>query len=588
MTRQPRYIPGLAALVLLSLHAWLSISLAGGNPAAIEPPDTAPPTPPLARDGIIGAGTSTVLPSGANIAVIPIKGSIYDFTLESIRHRVQRAKAAGATLIVFELDTPGGVLTSALNISTEIKNLPLPAVAWVNPHAYSAGIMIAASCNSIVMAPASAAGDCAPIVPGMNLSPTERAKALSPILTEFRDSARRNQQSFVLYHAMCELGVEVYEVESTSTRERRYVNQADFQVMVKGATPDSVRDAARARAAKLLSAAPQQQNTVLPGLSGHSSASTPVLALEELGGHMPDTATDSDRNAWTLVKQIHDGNSLLTLHQNEALDLGLSQAIIRDDAELQLHLGAASVTRYPTTWSESAASWLVHPLVRAALVLIMLLSAYIEFQSPGIGVAGAIAVIALILLIVSPLLIGLAEMWHILLFLVGLGLLIYEFVTPGFAIFGVTGILFMLTGLILAVVPTTGQGPVPMPAPEMAARLQQSVIYTVLALFAAVPGFWLITKHFGKIPGLNRLVLQTPAGPIDTSAFQRTSGDEALGAGHIHVGDKGTATTELRPSGRASIGGQTVDVVTPGNWIAPGTPIRITQIEGNHIVVETY
>ena len=39
------------------------------------------------------------------------------------------------------------------------------------------------------MSRSSAMGDCAPIVPGMELAPAERAKALSPILAEFEDNA---------------------------------------------------------------------------------------------------------------------------------------------------------------------------------------------------------------------------------------------------------------------------------------------------------------------------------------------------------------------------------------------------------------
>ena len=131
----------------------------------------APTAPPPVTIAATQPAISTSLPTGANVALIRMEGLIYDFQLESLQRRADAAVAQGASLVVIEIDTPGGVAASALKISKHIKSMPVPAVAWINPEAYSAGIMIAAACDQIVMAPASATGDCAPIVPGMNLSP---------------------------------------------------------------------------------------------------------------------------------------------------------------------------------------------------------------------------------------------------------------------------------------------------------------------------------------------------------------------------------------------------------------------------------
>ncbi|MEM6459848.1 MAG: hypothetical protein AAF710_10720, partial [Planctomycetota bacterium] len=101
------------------------------------------------------------LPSGANVAIIPVRGVIYDFTYESLQRRVDRAVNSGASVIVLEIDTYGGVVTAALDIAKYLKDptrVPVPTVAWVNNKAYSAGIMIASACDEIVMAPASATG----------------------------------------------------------------------------------------------------------------------------------------------------------------------------------------------------------------------------------------------------------------------------------------------------------------------------------------------------------------------------------------------------------------------------------------------
>ena len=47
----------------------------------------------------------------------------------------------------------------------------------------------------------------------------------------------------------------------------------------------------------------------------------------------------------------------------------------------------------------------------------------------------------------------------------------------------------------------------------------------------------------------------------------------------------GTALTQLRPSGTASINGQRVDVVTEGGLIERGAAVKVVAIEGSRIVV---
>ena len=73
------------------------------------------------------------------MAIIPLGGVIDDFQYISLKYRVDKAKAAGADLIVIELNTPGGRLDSSLAISRTLKNLDRPTLAWINTEAYSGG-----------------------------------------------------------------------------------------------------------------------------------------------------------------------------------------------------------------------------------------------------------------------------------------------------------------------------------------------------------------------------------------------------------------------------------------------------------------
>jgi membrane-bound serine protease (ClpP class) len=549
-----------------------------------QPPDQAPDLPPepALPQPAVSTLSGLMLPSGSQIAVIPIKGMIYDFTLVSLERRVDIAIRNGASLIVLELDTPGGVAISAIRIGRYIRTIPVPTVAWVHSEAYSAGILIAAACDEIVMSPSSATGDCAPIVPGMSLAPTERAKALSPILAEFRDSAQTNGYDYALFQAMCVLGVEVYLVEKNDgSGERRLVNQVDYAVMVQGQATQEV--------------APQ-------GGSASPTSGAATQPTEDVGSAAL-SVTEADRGGWVGVEvlpsgekvpggRVHDGKTLLTLNQTRAQDIGLSKATVGSQQALQQHYRAASVVAVPQTWSAGLAGVLTWWWVRAILIVVFLLGAYIEMQAPGLGVPGAAAAVALLALLGAPYIIGLAEVWHILLFLAGFAFLIVEIVlTPAFGLLGVAGLAMMFMGVVLSVVPSGpgsgGQGVGWLPPPEMWDRMVVSMFITLLALFGSAVGFYYITKHFGKIPGLSRLVLkaQQPRGETGNGPPVRVSGDEVLGDG-IEVGHIGEAITELRPSGTARFEGQPVDVVSVGPFIDPGKTVRVIEVHGNRIVVE--
>jgi membrane-bound serine protease (ClpP class) len=565
------------------------------DPAAKAAP---PPKPILLRRGAVA------IPSGGKVAVIPISGTIYEFTVESLKRRVERAIAANVDVIVFELNTNGGLAESALQISKYIRGqverkdrTKVPTIAWVNDKAYSAGILIASACNHIIMSPAAAAGDCAPIVPGMALPDTERMKALSPLLAEFRSSADDNNQPFAVFHAMCELGIRLYLIEHKSEKDpltgepmRKIVNQADYQIMVEG----------KAR--------------------GKEDTNANGAEMVKLGTPRRDVATDADRAQWKLIEEVHDGSTLLTLSTKQAVRYGIALGgTFANDSDIEKFLAASVVHRVDETWSETMAGWLVSMPVRAVLIVVFLVCGVIEMMAPGISAPGIIAAVALIILIVSPLLVGLAEVWHLILFFIGFLMLMVEvFVTPGFGVLGIGGIIAMVAGLILAVVPTGGGGPVPLPAPEMMATLQQSILWTFIGVIGGAIGFFVLVKYYGQMPILNRMVLQTsqravvgatpglpPAGnsgpanqreedgseesardnPRIVAARQTIAGDETMGGG-VRVGDVGRTTGELRPMGKAQFAGRVIDVQSVGTWVDAARPVRVVKMIGSRVIVE--
>lgn len=52
------------------------------------------------------------------------------------------------------------------------------------------------------------------------------------------------------------------------------------------------------------------------------------------------------------------------------------------------------------------------------------------------------------------------------------------------------------------------------------------------------------------------------------------------------LGKKGVARSALRPAGMATIDGERVNVVTRGDLISQGTPVRVIEVEGTRVVVK--
>ena len=306
----------------------------------------------------------------------------------------------------------------------------------------------------------------------------------------------------------------------------------------------------------------------------------------------------SQRGLWTNVTtlpsgaklldgRVHDGSTLYTLSQTQAIDLGLAEQVIRDEAGLKTMLNAASVGTVGQTWSEQLAMFLTNPFVRAGLVAIFGIGLFVELLAPGVGLAGGVALLALAALIGAPILVGLAEVWHIGLMVLGVVLIVIELLSAAtFGVMGIVGVVAVFAGLVLSAVPSSGGGPVPLPAPGMGGQLASATIATLLALvltgFAALG----LMKVYGHVPGLSRFVLSDePA--RDAAAMPPGHPGAAAADRGPKVGETGTVRGGgLRPSGSVAIGEEWIDAVSAGGFIEEGTAVQVVEVAGNRVVVE--
>ena len=503
------------------------------------------------------------------IAVIPLRGAIDDVTAESVDRRVQLALDEGAQAVVLELDTPGGDLMSTLRICDAVKSrLPANTVAWVHPHAYSAGAIIALSAREIVMSPSAAMGDAAPVqaVPGLGMLPmpaAERAKVESPVVAEVVDSARRRGYDERLVASFVRLGQPLWLAERTDGSARAIIDAQEHNALFGSNAPADAAD---------IPAPAEADPPLLPFIQKLSQPAPPpdgVLARPDLEPQRGrDALGAGDRGQWRLVGQIVGPDQLLVVYPDEARALKLSSGVVPDDTALAAWFGATTLTRYEESWSEALVRFLTSWPVRIALIAILLVSFFIEASSPGLGMFGAISLVALLLLTGAPALLGLAQWWPALAVACGLLLILAEVVLfPGTAVPAIAGGILVLVGLLASFVTRD------LSTPAGQTQLASAVATVLGGCFAAGVGIWIAGRILPRTRGAARLVLAAEAGVASGPPDGEGAARDAL-----RVGDVGRAITDLRPAGRADFGSGPVDAQSIGEWLEAGTRVRVVAL----------
>jgi membrane-bound serine protease (ClpP class) len=285
----------------------------------------------------------------------------------------------------------------------------------------------------------------------------------------------------------------------------------------------------------------------------------------------PPLVAEAMVDADVAIPDLIEKGKLLTLTTDEALAQKIAdfRADSLEDALGQLGLAGAEIRRPPVNWAENIVRFLTHPIVSSLLITVALLGIIIELRTPGFGLAGGLGVLSLVAFFWGHWLVQLAGWEEVLLVVAGILLLGLEiFVIPGFGIAGVLGIGALLGGLILSM---TGGGA----NAEFILRIAGRV---VSSLVVALIGSLVLLRFMPRLPLARRLVLET-----DLEASEGYA--SAPETDHRWLGKTGHATSPLRPAGIAELEGERVDVVSEGELIAAGEPIKVVRVDGNRIVV---
>ena len=255
--------------------------------------------------------------------------------------------------------------------------------------------------------------------------------------------------------------------------------------------------------------------------------------------------------------------SILTLNTNDALRAKIASGTAPDLRAFLMarNLGKAPLVYADYTWGEEVARFATSPEISGLLLTLGMLGLLLEMQTMH-GIAGTIGVGALALFFGTHVYAGFSNGLVIGLAILGLLGILWELhVVPGHGAPGILGGIALLSAVLLAF---------GLPFFFIAIEtISTSIILTVI-LFA------LASRVFPENAWMKKLVLVAAQGPEYVTSSDFTALRGAIG----------TASSFLRPAGVALIDDRRVDVLTEGEFIAAGTPVRVTRVEGARVFVE--
>lgn len=321
-------------------------------------------------------------------------GAIGPATEDYIVRGIDKAARENATIIVLELDTPGGLSSSMRKIIKAILASPVPFVTYVSPsgaRAASAGMYIAYASHIAAMAPGTNIGAATPVqMGGLPFLPQEEDQA--------KPTNKKDNQP----------GAEKQPDASSTPKtamEKKVIN--DAAAYIRGLATLRGRNSAWA------------QKAVFDGVS--------VSAEEALKLNVIDVVAT---NVTDLLTEIN-GKTVNVLGNKEVL-----------------HTQHVSLQTYAPDWRNRFLQVITNPNVAYILLIIGFYGLVFEFFSPGAivpGVVGGISfLIGLYALQLLP--INYAGLGLILL---GIGFMIGEVFVSSFGILGLGGVVSFVVGSIL-------------------------------------------------------------------------------------------------------------------------------------------
>jgi membrane-bound serine protease (ClpP class) len=280
------------------------------------------------------------------------------------------------------------------------------------------------------------------------------------------------------------------------------------------------------------------------------------------------------------IEGISDTGKVLTFTPSEAIENGYCEGLAENIPEVLEKVGVEEYTivEYEPSWIEKIIGFLVHPMVSGLLIMGIIGGIYFEMQTPGIGFALGIAILAAVAYFAPLYLEGLAANWEIMVFVIGVILVAVEiFVIPGFGISGVLGILLIFTSLVLSLVNNVNF--------DFDGVKVDGIGTAITTVVIGIFGGFIISLYLGN------KVFSAQSGPFKNMALKTV---QNVSDGFVSVevslfqlkGKNGIAETVLRPGGKVLIEGGVYDAVAESGYIEKGENIHVIKVESAQLYVD--
>ena len=483
--------------------------------------------------------------NNALVYVIDIRSEIGGGVSTYIKKGIQKAEQANADAIIFDVNTPGGRVDSAVKIVRSIQNTQIPTIAFVDRQAISAGAMISAACDQIVMTSGATIGDTAPVDTQGNEA---GEKAVSYIRATIRSTAERQNRNPDIAEAMVDKRLFLVRFENgdiIKLRPEEYFNEQNAGTQMKVLCAEG----------ELLTLTTRQALE-------YGFVDTQAENLTELLAQYQIVEIDEnyrdDKNDVVIAALTEDG---IRRKQEEPRV---------NQVSLVKSLEKAQITKFVVTLADRTVFFITSPYISALLLSLGGLGLLVEIRTPGFGIPGFLGLLFIGLFFGGHMLNEVPNAYIVaLIFVVGLALILLEvFVIPGFGIAGILGLILMLASVFYTFFQSTDNVSTAM------FWLSISIILTsVLAILATI--------FLPKSAPFQHFALSTV---MSTEQGYHSAGSQDF---ESFLGKTGVALTPLRPAGTARIDNKRLDVITVGDFIAQNTPVKVLEVEGSKILVET-
>mgnify|MGYP003308614672 FL=1 len=443
---------------------------------------------------------------------IPIEGTIDLGLPPFIERSIAEAEENNAKAIIFEVNTFGGRVDAATQIKDAILDSKVPTVAFINKRAISAGALISLSCEKVFMAGGATIGATTAVDMQGN-------KASEKVISYMREEMAATAEK---------RGRDTYIARGMVDEELEFPNKVIKEFINDGEDIDTIK--------------------------------TKVYYLVIDG----DTVIVDD------IEGRKQGN-LITLTTEQSLKYKIADASLENFEAVLDTLGFSNLAVNKTTenWSENFVRFLTNPVVASLLTTFGFLGILFELQSPGWGIPGSIGLICLALSLSASYIAELATMSDLLVILIGMLFLMLEaFVFPGFGVAGVAGIIFILWGLYLLLLPDVPVGE------EVLSQASNGLI---IGIIGGLVGLVLLFRAMTKTKFWRDLtspdIQKKEDGYVASFGWEKLVGEEAL------------TETDLHPSGWINVGNERVFALSEGNFIDKDVKVVILSVDGNRVVV---